>query len=45
MHWYLSLDNICSSLKVFLEIRSGEIVRILEHTMLAENIRAYFRAK
>ena len=45
MHWYLSLDNICSSLKVFLEIRSREIVRILENAMPAENIRAYFRAK
>ena len=45
MHWYLSLDNICSSLTVFLEIRFREILRILEHTMPAENIRAYFRAK
>ena len=36
MYGYLSLDIIFSSLTVFLELRSGETVSILEHTKSAD---------
>ena len=45
MHRFHSLDVICSLLKVFLELRFGETVSIVEQMISVDNYLRIFRAK